>query len=234
MKFCIEEPTTNCRVNNEIIIIIYIIMLKILLADDHAIIRSALKILIQNHIGHTEMDVAFDGNSVLEKVRANEYDLIVLDVNMPDTDAVDLVTEIINLKPDSRLLMFSMNAEEIFAKRFLQLGAMGYLSKTAIETEIIKAIQNVLNNKKYLSAIMLERLTQQEFKDKNRSPFACLSRRESQIAFHILKERTISEISEMLHLHPSTVGTFKSRIFEKLNCTTVMEMVSLARLYKVE
>ncbi|MDB5198766.1 MAG: two component transcriptional regulator, LuxR family [Chitinophagaceae bacterium] len=206
-------------------------MVKILLADNHAIIRDGLKIIIRNYLVHAIVDDASDGTSVLEKVTNDDYQLIILDVSMRGTDSADLVTNILALRPEARILMFSMFNEEIYAKRYLQLGVMGYLNKASPENEIKKAIENVLNNKKYVSAALLETLTQHTFPEKFSNPFIRLSKREMEILQQLLKGKGVTGISGELDIDSSTVGTYKMRIFKKLNCKNMMEINSLAGLY---
>jgi len=126
-------------------------MINILLVDDHAIIRTGLKIFIANYILHSDIDEAGDGNSAFEKIKSKEYKLIVLDVNMPNTNSFGLVSKIIAFKQDANILMFSMNAEEAYAKKYLQLGAKGYLSKASPEKEVELALDRVLSSKSYIS-----------------------------------------------------------------------------------
>ena len=126
-------------------------MINILLADDHAIIRKGLKIFISSHIAHSEIDEASDGDNAVERIKQKEYQLIVLDVNMPGIDSFTLVSTIIALRPDSNILMFTMNAEDIYARKYLKLGVKGYLGKASPETEIEKALDNVMNGKRYIS-----------------------------------------------------------------------------------
>lgn len=206
-------------------------MPKILLADDHVIIRSGLRIIIENYIDHSLVEDAWDGLSVIEKVKKENYELIVLDVNMPGTNSVSLVKQILSLRPEARILMFSMNNEEIYAKKYLQIGAMGYLSKASPETEIRKAIESMLNNRKYLSPELLQCFIHDALGEKGLNPFARLSKREEEILRHILKGETLTDISHELDVDISTIGTYKARILQKLNCKNVLDVNSLAGLY---
>lgn len=152
-------------------------MIQILLADDHAIIRAGLKTYIQNIIPDSTIEEAFDGNSTFEKIKDNDYALIILDINMPATDSFGLVSNILAIKPESKILMFSMNSEEIFAKKYLNLGALGYLNKDASADEIKHAINNVMNNKRYMSSSLTQTLTDSALgkKANSQNPFDLLS-----------------------------------------------------------
>ena len=208
-------------------------MIKILLADDHAIIRAGLKIFIEKTIAHSVIDEADDGDSAFEKIKQKDYNMIILDVNMPGTDSFGLVSNILALKADSKILMFSMNAEEVYAKKYLQLGAKGYLSKASSEDEITKALNTVLENKRYLSAALSQSLTEDALGRKPENPFDSLSPREFEIVQHLVRGESLSEICDKLNLHASTVGTHKARIFEKLGCSNIIDISQLAKVHKV-
>lgn len=205
-----------------------------LLVDDHTMIRSGLKLLIQNYLTQSVIDEADDGNSAFEKIKTNAYDVVILDVNMPNTDSFGLLSNIFSIKPDLKILMFSMNAEETYAKRYLQLGAMGYLRKDENESEIKRAISTVLNNKRYISPALSEKLFADFTGNNNHeNPFDKLSPREFEIVQHLSRGESLAEICQKLTLHPSTVGTHKARIFEKLQCNNIIELSALARIHNI-
>ena len=208
-------------------------MIKILLADDHVIIRAGLKIYITNIIPHSNIDEASDGDSAFEKIKQNDYALIILDINMPATDSFGLVSNILAIKPNSRILMFSMNSEEIYAKKYLNLGALGYISKDASSDEIRQAIHNVMDNKRYISPSLTQKLATSELGKKSdiQNPFDLLSARELEITRHLMKGESVSQIGSYLNLHTSTVGTHKARIFDKLKCKNIIGINELARIH---
>lgn len=208
-------------------------MVNVLLADDHVIIRAGLKIFIEHHVPHSVIDEAWDGDSAFEKIKIKDYQLIVLDVNMPDTDSFGLVSNIIAIKPEANILMFSMNAEDIYGKKYLQIGAKGYLSKASSEEEIKIAINNVINSKRYLSPALSQALTEDALGKKSDNPFDNLSPREFEIVLHLIRGESLAEICNTLNLHSSTVGTHKARIFEKLHCSNIIDMNSLAKVFNI-
>lgn len=209
-------------------------MPNLLLVDDHSIIRTGMKMIIEDFLPHSKIDEAENGDNAFEKIKHTEYDLIILDVNMPNTDSFGLITNILALNANYKILMFSMNSEEIYARRYLKIGAMGYVRKDAPETEIKKAIVTVLSNKRYLSPQMSEKLLN-EMNDKNPSenPFDKLSAREFEIVQHLIRGDSLAEICNKLTLHSSTVGTHKARIFEKLHCNNIIDLSSLAKLNNI-
>jgi two-component system, NarL family, invasion response regulator UvrY len=210
-------------------------MTEILLADDHAVIREGLKTYIRKMLPHSKIDEAYDGDSAFKKIEHNDYALIILDINMPATDFFGLVSNILAVKPESKILIFSMNPEEIFAKKYLQLGVLGYLNKKASIGEIKQAITDVINNKRYLSPLLTEMLARIALgkEPNNQNPFDLLSGRELEIVMCLMKGESVSKIGAHLNLHTSTVGTHKARIFKKLNCKNVIELNELAIIHNL-
>jgi DNA-binding NarL/FixJ family response regulator len=157
-----------------------------------------------------------------------------MDVNMPNTDSFGILNSILSFKPATKIIIFSMNAEELYAKRYLKMGAMGYLRKDAPGSEIQKAITSVLNNKKYISTELSEILLS-DLQDKKHleNPFDKLSPREFELVQHLSRGESVAQISQTLNLHKSTVGTHKARIFEKLQCANVIELNKLAEIHNV-
>ena len=208
-------------------------MANLLLADDHFIIRTGLKLIIEKFLPHCKIDEADDGDSSFEKIKENNYDLLILDVNMPNTDSFALVSKILALKPEIKILMFSMNDEEVYAKRYLKMGVMGYLKKDEPEAEIKKAITTVLNNKKYISPGLSQILIEDLHSNNPENPFDRLSPREFEIVRHLIRGESVAEICQKLTLHSSTVGTHKARIFEKLKCSNIIDLNALAKVHNI-
>ncbi|MEO6220493.1 MAG: response regulator transcription factor [Ginsengibacter sp.] len=206
-------------------------MKNILLIDDHAIIRSGLKIYIETIIPFAIIDEASNGDMAFEKIKKIDHDLVIMDVNMPGTDSFGLVSNIIALKSDAKILMISMNAEEIYAKKYLKLGAKGYISKVASEEEIKVAIETVLQNKRYISSSLSQSLTEDALGNKPINPFDRLSPQEFKIIQYIIRGESVGEISNKLNLHTSTIGTHKARIFKKLNCNNIVDINTLAKVH---
>jgi len=205
----------------------------LLLADDHAMIRAGLKVLISSFWPHYHIDEAEDGDSAFEKIKQHNYDLMLLDINMPATDSFALVSNIIALKPQMKIIMFSMYDETVYAQRFLKIGVKGYLQKDEGADEIKKAITMVLDNKKYVSPRLGELLLENLESKGTENPFDRLSARELEIALHLVRGESVAEICNRLTLHSSTVGTHKARIFQKLGCTNVIDLNSLAKAYNI-
>jgi DNA-binding NarL/FixJ family response regulator len=208
-------------------------MTKILLADDHPVIRSGLKIIIEKIITSSVIDEVWSAGAAYEKLNENEYSLVILDATIAGVDSYSLVKNTLLVKPGAKILMFSINNEDVYASKYLQLGAKGYLCKNASEIEIESAIHNVLNNKRYVSASLLESFAENILRHRATNPFENLSPREFEIVQHLIRGESVAEISKNLHLHTSTVGTHKARIFKKLKCKNIIEISASAKVNNV-
>ena len=208
-------------------------MANILLVDDHTLIRSALRIIATNLLSNCHIEEASDGDSAFEKIKSLSFSLVIMDVSMPNTDSFALVHNILAFQPRTKILVFSMNPEDIYAKRYLNMGAMGYLRKDAGEEEIRKAITTVLNNKRYISRTLADSIAEDAFNNKPANPFDKLSPREFEVLQHLIQGKSVAQICQQLNLNSSTVSSHKTRILEKLGVTNPVEMNILARTYNI-
>lgn len=206
---------------------------RVLVADDHTIVRSGIKLILQDLLPSTIIDEASNGNEVISLVKKNGYTLIVLDINMPDTDSITLVTNLFAYREQCKILIYTMNSEELYAKRFIKLGVRGYLSKESQAGEIRKAIDSVLNGEIYVSKKVKKDLSE-DLKKGADNPFQKLSDREIQTVKYLLHGYSLPEIKKILNIHSSTIGTYKTRIFEKLKIKTLRELNELAKMYRME
>ncbi len=150
-------------------------MIRILHIDDDPVMRVWLRIIIQGFMPNSIIEEAEDGASGIEKVSEKEFQLIICDVNMPNTDTPEFVKNILLQRPEAKILMLSSNVEEAYAKQFLQIGTMGYIKKDAPPPEIKKAINSCLKNKKYLSASVIQVFTREAFSKKPENSYKNLS-----------------------------------------------------------
>lgn len=208
---------------------------RVLIADDHTIVRSGIKLIIQELLPSTVIDEASNGDEVIIWVKKYDYDLIVLDINMPYTDSITLVTNLFAYREHSKILIYSMNSEDLYAKRFIKLGVLGYLNKESRSEEIRRAITCVLRGELYISKKVRKDLSEEMHSKKGgENPFKKLSDREIQTVKYLLHGYSLLEIKKILNVHSSTVGTYKTRIFEKLKIKTVRDLDELAKMYQVE
>ena len=206
-------------------------MKKFLLIDDHKVVRSGISNLLSTMYIPCEVDEASDADMVIEKLKKQEYDLIMMDVQIPNNDMLGLMEYVHTKYPLAKVLIFSMSPENIYAKRFLKAGAKGFLSKDSQLDEITKAINLVSSNRKYISETLAETLAESLSSGKSGNPFDNLSLREFEITSLLLSGQSLSDISRSLNLQPSTIGTHKARAFEKLKVTNLMELKDLATSY---
>ena len=206
-------------------------MKKFLLIDDHFVVRSGVKGLLAELYKPCEVYEAENSEKAINQLKQRSYDLIMMDVQIPQNDMLGLM-EYIHIKyPAAKVLMFSMSPENIYAKRFLKAGAKGFLSKDSTFDETIRAINLVLNNRKYISETLAERLAEDSFTDNPGNPFDKLSAREFEIASMLLSGQTLSEIGRLLNLQASTIGTHKAKLFKKMNVSNVLQLKELASIY---
>ncbi len=206
-------------------------MKKILLVDDHTIIRSGLRMMLAFDLPGVHFDEAADGDAAWALVSTNEYDVIVMDINIPGTDTFALVERMIRDIPAARILMFSMNAESFYVKRFMKLGVKGYVRKDDPAEEIRNAVVAVMNNRKYISRALTENLADEMVSNAHTNPFDSLSPRQVEIVMKLIEGKKISDICQELQLHSSTVSTQKLRIFEKLNVTNLVDLYAVSKIH---
>ena len=206
-------------------------MKRILIADDHLIVRTGLIFLIKEEFMQVEIDECRDGDCVWRKIQASEYDLAILDISMPSTDSFSLLKNIFTLKPDQKILILTMSSEDVYAKKYLQLGVKGFINKEADPFEIRRAIVNILNNKRYLSSRMQDVLTHEVLEGKNENPFETLSTRELEIMNHLVEGKNVSEIAGILSVHISTISTHKAKLMQKLGVSNMIELSRMVQMF---
>ena len=202
--------------------------MKILIADDHAVVRKGVRYILSELQDTVIPDEAEDSYEALEKVRKNDYDLVLLDIAMPGKDGLETLKEIKIEKPKIPVLILSMFPEEQFALRALKSGASGYLTKDSIPDELIKAIQKVLRGGKYVSESFSDELLLSIDRDRDieRLPHEILSDREYQVMFMIAAGKTRKEIADKLFLSVKTVSTYRTRILEKMGLKTNADLTN--------
>lgn len=200
-------------------------MKNVLIADDHEIIRYTIKIILKKILPEVQVDEANDLTIASRLIDKNDYQLIIFDLNFTGENN-SFIYEFLKQKPDDTcILIFSASSEKNHALRCLKAGANGFLSKEASHREIEKALAEIIKNKRYYSKLVQEilifdSLNQQDTKIDNSS----LSPKEFEVATLLVNGKTNKEISDTLFLHPSTVSTYKSRIFSKLHVSNIVEL----------
>jgi DNA-binding NarL/FixJ family response regulator len=203
-------------------------VIKILIADDHAIVREGLKQILSDSPDLVVVAEAGSGQEVLEKIRKNDVDLVVLDIAMPGRGGLDILKEIKTQMPRLPVLMLSMYPEEQYAIRVLKSGASGYLTKESAPAELVKAIQQISQGRKYISPYLAEKLAIDLEVSTDKLPHELLSDREYQVMCMIASGKTLKEIAAGLSLSIKTISTYRSRILEKMNMKTNAELTHYA------
>lgn len=201
-------------------------MIKVLIADDHALFREGLKQVIGQHSDIVVSAEASNGREALEKIWNEEFDVVLLDISMPGRSGIDVLKEIKSAKHDLNVLMLSMHPEELYAVRSLKAGASGYLTKESAPDELIDAIRRVSMGLKYVTLSLAEKLATELDINHDKPLHEQLSDREFQVMQMIAKGYTIKEIAERFSLSSNTISTYKSRIFEKMNMKRNADIIS--------
>lgn len=191
--------------------------MKILIADDHAIVREGLKQIVKTLPEVTLIDEASEGNEALLKIKEVGYDLIILDISMPGMSGLDILQRISSRNINTRVLMLSLHPQEQYAIRAFKLGASGYLSKDSAFEELTTAINKIAAGGKYVSPAFAEKLIFTDPEQAGENLHDSLSDREFQVMIMLAKGKTVVEIAKKIFISDKTVSTYRSRIMEKMD-----------------
>jgi two-component system invasion response regulator UvrY len=203
-------------------------MIRVLIVDDHPIVRRGLKDILVRELEGTVCGEAKDAQDVLARMQNEVWDLVILDITMPGRSGLEVLRDIKKLHPKLPVLVVSMHAEDQYGKRTLRAGASGYMNKESAPDELIKAVKRVLAGGRYVSPGLAEDLAMNLTGDVSRDVHETLSHREFEVLRMIALGKTVSQIAEELHLRGSTVSTYRARILEKMNMTTTAELMHYA------
>jgi two-component system, NarL family, invasion response regulator UvrY len=203
-------------------------MIRILVADDHTVVREGIKQILSGHTDMVVEDEAANGQEVLRKVMKNSYDLILLDISMPGKSGLEILEEIRALRPKLPVLILSMHPEEQYAVRMLRAGAAGYLTKASAPEELISAIRKVSKGGKYVTASLAEKLAFELDAGAEKPCHEKLSSREYQVMLMLAAGQTVGEVAAALCLSAKTISTYRTRILEKMNMKKNAELTLYA------
>jgi len=206
------------------------ILSRVLIADDHAVTRAGYKQFLDADSAITEVGEAASGNETLDQLRRTEWDLLLMDIHMPDRSGLDILRHVVSGYPDVKVLIMSGLPEEQYARNVLRAGASGYLSKGSLPDEMLKAVHIVLSGRRYVSAALAESMAG-DLKvnaDPNKPLHTLLSTREFQIFCKLASGTAVGEIAHELSLSIKTVSTYRSRILEKMNFKSNADITSYA------
>ena len=203
-------------------------MIRVLIVDDHTLVRQGLKQLLAETSDIVVTAEAQNGQEAIEKVRENGYDVVLLDVAMPGADGLSVMRVLRQEEPSVAVLVLSAYSEEQYAVRFLKAGAAGYLTKESASDELILAIRKVAQGGKYVTQSLAERLAAGLASDADKPPHEALSDREYQVMRMIASGKAVGEIAEDLSLSVKTVSTFRARILKKLQLSNNADIIRYA------
>ena len=204
---------------------------RIIIADDHAVVRTGLQLILDETTDMSICDEAANGDELIEKLRRDRYDLVLLDISMPGKDAMDVLKEIKTTWERTPVVIFSMNPDEIYAVRMIRNGASAYINKETAPKRIIEILRIVLSGKKYFTqqqGSMLAELIIEPEKSVDSLLHETLSDREFQIFFMMASGMKKSEIAEKLAISKHTIGNHRTNIMHKMNLTTNSDLTRYA------
>ena len=203
-------------------------MIRLLIADDHPIVREGLRRIVAEQPGLTVVGEATNGDEVLTEVRRHVVDVVLLDVSMPGLGFLEVLRQLKEEHPRLRVLVLSTHPEEQYAVRALKAGAAGYLTKDHSPEQLVEAIGRVVRGGRFVSASLAEKLVRDLHLDGERLPHELLSDREYQVLCLLGSGRSVKEVASMLALSPKTASTYRARLLEKMQLSTNADLVRYA------
>ncbi|NOR71820.1 MAG: response regulator [Methylomarinum sp.] len=203
-------------------------MIKILLVDDHELVRTGIEALLNLQEGLEVVGVAQCGETALELLNDISPDVVLMDINMPGIGGIEACRRILQLHKKIKVIALSIHNDGPIPQQLLKLGAVGFISKGSPVDEMVAAVRTVMNGKRYLCSEVANNLAFQSLPGENDSPFEKLSQRESEVVNLILQGKSIKEMSEILVLSDKTVNTYRYRLYDKLKVKNDVELTRLA------
>ena len=202
-----------------------------LIADDHSVVRQGVSLIIKELFLNAAIHKAGNFKEIFNILKEVKVDLLILDVNFPEGNSISILSEINTIQPDIKILMFSVYDENIYAMRYLNAGASGYLNKEISEDEIKYAINTIISSGRYITQNIKDRILDFYISKKSVNPLDLLSNREIEVAQLLIKGYGNLEILELLNIKKTTVSTYKNRIFEKLEIDNLADLIKFFQLY---
>ena len=208
-------------------------MTRVLVADDHAIVREGLKRILDGQEGIEIVGEATNGHEVLERVRAGGFDILMLDLSMPGKSGIELIKQVKDESPRLRVLVLTMHEEDQYAVRAIRAGASGYLTKESATSQLVSAIRRLAEGRLYISPNVAEQLALDVQPRNDEAPHKHLSDREFEVFQLLVSGRSVSDIAALLHLSVKTVSTHKTRILQKMSAASVADLVRYAIRHRI-
>jgi two-component system, NarL family, invasion response regulator UvrY len=203
-------------------------MMRILIADDHAVVRKGLSQILLEEFSTAVIEEVDNSEDLIKKAMEGRWDVIISDLSMPGRSGLDALYQLKEILPDTPVLIMSIHPEDHYAIRALKAGAAGYLTKATAPKELVKAVRLVLEGRKYISASTAEKLANVVIQEKEKLPHEYLSNREFDVFKLLAAGRPVSEIAGQLSLSTTTISTYRARIMSKMNIKTNAELTMYA------
>lgn len=203
-------------------------MKRILLIDDHSIVRQGMKYVIKSIIAQAEIFNADDVKSAIELIKTSAVDFIFLDISFPDQNISTTTVELMkHILPNAKITIFSAMDEEIYASRFIKAGADGFINKLSSDEELFFALDYFFKNGRYISENIKSKIIDDYLNKKTSSQISLLSDKELEVSQFIIKGYSTSSIAKTMNLKKSTISTYKKRIYEKLEISNIAELFEI-------
>jgi two-component system, NarL family, invasion response regulator UvrY len=202
--------------------------LRILIADDHSIVRRGLKDILEQEFPEVHIQEVNNGKELMKLARTAEWSIVISDLTMPERGGLEVIKMLKEEKPDLPILILSMHPEDQYALRVLRAGASGYLTKESAGDELVKAVRYILQGRKYITPSVAEKMASQLTTDTSKQLHELLSDREFNVLKLIASGKTVSEIASILTLSVGTISTYRARILEKMQLRTNAELTHYA------
>lgn len=203
-------------------------LINILLVDDHELVRTGIRRILEDVKGLKVIGEAQNGEEAVQFCRKNTPDVVLMDMNMPGIGGLEATKKILRYSPDTKVIVLTVHTEDPIPTKVMQIGASGYLTKGAGPDEMINAIKAVNSGQRYLTPEIAQQMALSQFKSSDESPFNSLSERELQIMMMVTRGEKVPDISEQLMLSTKTINSYRYRMFEKLNISNDVELTHLA------
>jgi len=205
----------------------------VLIAEDHKLLRKISRQILSNLYPSAVFHETDSVDGLIELCKAHTFNLMVLDIHLTDGNTLTVLSTVKTLQPDTAILFFTMCPEDIYAKRVLHNGADGFLNKRADESELTEAVTTIMSGERYISRKLQRQMADEVITKKVNNPFDRLSDREFEVMILLLQGKSLTEIGDAIAVQVSTVGTHKTRLFDKLNIGSLMELHKIATAYEI-
>ncbi|MFM8591380.1 MAG: response regulator [Sphingomonadales bacterium] len=207
--------------------------MRFLLLDDHSITITGLEMVLKHEYPDAKFSSCTTANEAIASFSKDDFDLAILDINIPGTNIHTVIDYMLAKKPKQLIMMFSMNPDTIYAKRFLRLGVKGFVNKENPPSELMTAVRTILQGGLYLSHRLVQKMSDDFLLSRTENPFDKLSQREMEVCSFMIKGYSLADIADIMQLHKSTIGTHRSRILEKIGVKKIFELREMALQYNI-